>query len=161
MNGNAKIESTSATKSIRIDSPSKHKDKDKSKNVILFQCRKIQLGITHEMGSLEFYKNKIVWRSKLNSSLKHSVKGKDVKNIEWLNVDRRKKLMKISFIDKNRPHFRMFGFIGEVKLHALLVYLFFLVSKYNYSLFATFFVVPYFACVILAQEQQKCVNKKE
>ena len=84
---------------------------------VIYQCRKIQLGITHEMGILEFHAGKMVWRGTNDASLKHTIVGKEIKSIEWLNVDKRKKMMKIAFVDRNRPHFRIIGFAGEVKYH--------------------------------------------
>ena len=81
---------------------------------LIYQARKIQLGLTHEMGTLDFRKGKLVWWAVNEESLKYDIIAQQIKSIEWLNVDKRRKMMKITFTDKTRPHLRLIGFSGEV-----------------------------------------------
>ena len=103
------------------ESNSKHRKSD-DKGGLLYQCGKIQLGITHHVGNLEFYARQLIWRCKSNESLKHVLKHDEIKQIEWITIDRRNKMMKISFNDKNRPHFRMIGFVNQVMFDLSLLF---------------------------------------
>lgn len=73
----------------------------------------VKLGISHEVGDLIISKQKLEWRDRNNSSNKITINGSEIKNIEWLNIDKKKKLMKITFSDKSKPWIRFIGFGNE------------------------------------------------
>jgi len=73
----------------------------------------VKLGISHEVGDIIISKQKLEWRDRNNSNNKITINASEIKNVEWLNIDKKKKLMKITFSDKSKPWIRFIGFGNE------------------------------------------------
>ena len=73
----------------------------------------VQLGVTHEMGSMMIDKQKLEWKEAAPGTRQITVNAEEIKNIEWLNIDRKRKMMKITFTNKKKEWLRFIGFAGE------------------------------------------------
>merc|ERR1712154_573474 len=74
---------------------------------------KIKLGVSHEVGQLTISKQKLEWTQKSPGTKVITLNAAEIKNIEWLNIDKRRKMMKITFTDKHKEWLRFIGFAND------------------------------------------------
>jgi len=73
----------------------------------------VKLGISHEVGSLVISKGKMEWQEKPPGSKHIAIDASEIKNLEWLNIDAKKKLMRITFSNKQKEWVRFIGFAND------------------------------------------------
>eukprot|EP01084_Bolivina_argentea_P043916 80876_1 len=73
----------------------------------------VRLGITHEIGVMTITQQKLEWKQRSPGTKLITVNASEIKNIEWLNIDKRKKLMRITFSNKQKEWIRFVGFGSE------------------------------------------------
>lgn len=73
----------------------------------------IKLGISHEIGDITISKQKLEWKQRSPGARIIKINASEIKNIEWLNIDKKKKLMKITFSDKSKEWIRFIGFAAD------------------------------------------------
>jgi len=72
----------------------------------------VRLGISHEAGTLSIGREQLQWVEKKPGSQTITIAADEIKNIEWLHIDKTKKLMRISFKEKSKEMVRFIGFDG-------------------------------------------------
>eukprot|EP01083_Nonionella_stella_P028560 78650_1 len=73
----------------------------------------VKLGISHETGSITISKQKLEWKERSPGTNNITINASEIKNIEWLNIDKKKKLMRITFTNKQKEWIRFIGFGGD------------------------------------------------
>mmetsp|Transcript_42031 Transcript_42031/g.69220 ORF Transcript_42031/g.69220 Transcript_42031/m.69220 type:complete len:593 (+) Transcript_42031:67-1845(+) len=73
----------------------------------------VKLGLTHEVGDMVISKQKLEWKSRTPDTNDIVVSASEIKNLEWLNIDRKKKLMRVTFTDKSKEWLRFIGFAND------------------------------------------------
>jgi len=70
----------------------------------------VKLGISHETGTMTISKQKLEWVERAPGTKKITIAASEIKHLEWLNIDKRQKLMRITFLDKPKEWVRFIGF---------------------------------------------------
>jgi len=73
----------------------------------------VKLGISHEVGTMTISKQKLEWVERSPGTKKISIDAAEIKHLEWLNIDKRKKLMRITFLHKPKEWVRFIGFAND------------------------------------------------